>query len=152
MCTTASVWAGASNGRCLVDFIFANWVLILVALVSGAMLAWPLVNRGGASTITPLAAVQLINRERAAVVDVRTPEEFATGHVVGAKNVPLEELEKKLPAAAKNKGNPLVLVCATGARSARAVPVARKLGYEQAQSLAGGLKSWREADLPTESA
>ena len=58
--------------------------------------------------------MQLINRERAVVVDVREPEEFAAGHVTGAKNVPLNQLEEKLAAAVKNKTVPLLLVCATG--------------------------------------
>ena len=52
----------------------------------------------------------------------------------------------------KNKATPVVLVCASGARSARAVATARKLGYDNAQSLAGGLKSWRDANLPIEKA
>jgi rhodanese-related sulfurtransferase len=96
--------------------------------------------------------VQLINRERAVVVDVREPEEFASGHMTGAKNVPLNQLEEKLTAAVKNKTVPLLLVCATGARAQRAVAIAKKLGYEQAQAVAGGLKSWKEANLPVEKA
>jgi rhodanese-related sulfurtransferase len=86
------------------------------------------------------------------VVDVREPEEFAAGHMTGAKNVPLNQLEEKLTAAVKNKAVPLLLVCATGSRAQRAVAVAKKLGYEQAQAVAGGLKSWKEANLPVEKA
>ena len=51
-----------------------------------------------------------------------------------------------------NKAIPLVVVCAAGSRSARAVAQLKKLGYENAQSLSGGLKAWREANLPTEKA
>ncbi|WP_431777820.1 rhodanese-like domain-containing protein [Ottowia caeni] len=127
----------------------ANWALILLALVSGGMLAWPrLSGGGGAGALTPAAAVQLINREKAVVVDVCEPDEYAAGHVVGAKSIPLAELEAKLPGAVKNKALPVILVCASGMRSTRAVGIARKLGYEQAQSLGGGLKAWREANLP----
>jgi putative ATP-binding cassette transporter len=74
--------------------------------------------------------VTLINREKAVVIDVSETDEFAAGHVGGAKNVPFAELENKLPLAAKNKALPLILVCATGARAHRAVAVAKKLGYE----------------------
>jgi rhodanese-related sulfurtransferase len=84
------------------------------------------------------------------VIDVSEIEEFAAGHVGGAKNVPLGQLEEKLPSTVKNKATPLILVCATGARANRALAVAKKLGYEQAQCLAGGLKSWKEANLPVE--
>ncbi len=133
------------------DFLLANWMLILVALTSGTMLLLPLLQGGGAG-LTPTAAVQLINRDKAVVVDVCGTDEFAAGHVAGARSIPLHELEARLPGSVKNKATPLVLVCASGMRSSRAVAVARKLGYENAQSLSGGMKSWREANLPIEKA
>lgn len=134
------------------DFVLANWMLIGVALVSGGMLLMPMLTGGGGAGLTPAAAVQLINREKAVVIDVCEPAEYQAGHVGGAKSIPLAELEAKLPGAVKNKATPLVLVCASGMRSGRAVAIAKKLGYENAQSLAGGLKSWREASLPIEKA
>ena len=133
-------------------FIVDNWMLILIALSSGGLLAWPLVRGANSGSLTAQGAVQLINRERAVVVDVREPEEFAAGHMTGAKNVPLNQLDEKLGAAVKNKSVPLLLVCASGARAQRAVAMAKKLGYEQAQAVAGGLKSWKEANLPIEKA
>lgn len=115
------------------------------------MLLWPVVGKGGgASGISATEAVQLMNREKAVVVDVCSPQEFAAGHVTGAKNVPLGELEAKLPTVAKNKGVPVVMVCASGMRSNRAVSVARKLGYEKAYSLTGGMGAWRSANLPVQ--
>ena len=134
------------------DFVLANWMLIAVALVSGGMLLMPMLTGGGGAGLTPAAAVQLINREKAVVIDVCQPEEFAAGHVVGAKSIPLAELEAKLPGAVKNKATPLVMVCASGARARRAVAVARKLGFEQVDVLVGGMKSWRDANLPVEKA
>ncbi|HCX81751.1 MAG: sulfurtransferase [Curvibacter sp. RIFCSPHIGHO2_12_FULL_63_18] len=133
-------------------FIIDNWMLISIALASGALLLWPVVQGATAVGIAPNAAVQLINREKAVVVDVCQPEEFAQGHIVGAKNIPLADLEAKLPGLVKNKALPVVLVCQSGARSGRAVATAKKLGYEQAQSLAGGLKAWKTANLPVEKA
>lgn len=134
-------------------FLIDNWMLILIALASGGMLIWPLIAGGmNAGALNASGAVQLINREKAVVVDVCEPAEFAAGHVGGAKNVPLGELEAKLPGMVKNKTLPLILVCASGARSGRAVAIAKKLGYEQAQSLGGGLKAWKEANLPIEKA
>jgi len=133
-----------------VDFVLANWMLILVALVSGGMLLLPALRGGGGAGLTPAAAVQLINREKAVVVDVCEAAEYQAGHVAGARSIPLGELEARLPGAVKNKATPLVLVCASGMRSGRAVAIAKKLGYDNAQSLAGGLKSWRDANLPIE--
>lgn len=134
-------------------FLIDNWMLISIAIASGGMLVWPLIAGSmNAGTLNASGAVQLINREKAVVVDICEPAEFAAGHVTGAKNIPLADLEAKLPAMVKNKALPLILVCATGARSSRAVATAKKLGYEQAQSLGGGLKAWKDANLPLEKA
>ena len=127
-------------------------MLISIALVSGGLLLWPVVQGAATAGLTPAAAVLLMNREKAVVVDVCESTEFAAGHIAGARNVPLGELEAKLGNAVKNKTLPLVLVCQSGARSARAVAIARKLGYEQAQSLGGGLAAWKAANLPVEKA
>ncbi len=128
-------------------------MLIAVAVSSGGMLLWPLLVGGAnAGALSPNGAVQRINREKAVVVDVSEVEEFAAGHVGGAKNVPLGQLEDKLVATVKNKTLPLILVCASGARAKRALAIAKKLGYEKAEVLGGGLKAWKEANLPVEKA
>ncbi|GAB3363092.1 MULTISPECIES: rhodanese-like domain-containing protein [Giesbergeria] len=129
------------------NFIVENWYLILLAVVSGAMLLLPALQ-AGAGGLSTAAAVQLINREKGVLIDVCGADEYATGHAAGAKNVPLAELESRLPAVVKNKNVPLVLVCARGSRAQRAAVVAQKLGYTNAQVLAGGLKAWQEAGLP----
>ena len=133
-------------------FIIENWYLLVVALASGSMLLWPTLKSAGGGSLTPAGAVQLINREKAVVIDVCETEEFALGHVGGARNVPLNQLEERLPGLVKNKAVPVVLVCASGARANRAVGIAKKLGYEKAQAMAGGMKAWREASLPVEKA
>ena len=166
-------------------FVIDNWYLILVALASGAMLLWPLLKSASGGSLTPVRAVQLINREKAVVIDVCETEEFAAGHVGGAKNVPLGNAGAGLGAKAaehpRREGiapglgrrgdlpidrvhgaaEPLVAVIAAvahlhvvhdGARANRAVAMAKKLGYDNAQSMAGGLKAWREASLPVEKA
>jgi rhodanese-related sulfurtransferase len=134
-----------------VSFFIDNWILIAVAFASGAMLMWPAVSGGGGlGALKPTDAVMLMNREKAVVVDVCEPTEFAAGHVTGARNVPLSELEAKLPTTVKNKATPVILVCASGARSNRALSIARKLGYEKVHSLAGGMGAWRSASLPVE--
>ena len=122
-------------------FIVDNWMLILIAVSSGAMLAWPLIRGTGGGSLTAQGAVQLINRERAVMIDVRDAAEYAAGHATGARNVPLDQLEQKLPGTVKNKSVPVLLMCATGARAQRALATAKKLGYEQAQVVGGGLKS-----------
>jgi rhodanese-related sulfurtransferase len=133
-------------------FILDNWMLISVALASGFMLFLPVMQGAATAGLSPQQAVQMINREKAQVIDVCSAEEFAAGHLIGARHVPLDQLEQQLAGVAKNKSQPLILVCASGMRSKRAVAVAKKLGYEQAHSLTGGLKGWKEANLPVEKA
>lgn len=134
------------------NFIVENWMLLLIALSSGAMLLWPALQGATQAGLTPSAAVQMINREKAVVIDVCEAEEFAAGHLGGARNIPLNQLEQKLAGTVKNKALPVILVCQTGARSGRAVAIAKKLGYAQAVSLAGGLGAWKSASLPVEKA
>jgi len=130
-------------------FALDNWVLILAALTSGALLLWPTLNRQGGGGVGTAEAVRLINREKAVLIDVSEPEEFAQGHAAGARNVPLNSLQgaKELPS---NKQLPVVLMCPSGARAARAAGMLRQLGHERAIALSGGLRAWREANLPLE--
>ena len=129
-----------------VSFLIDNWMLILVALTSGGALLLPVMMQG--KGLNPAEAVLLMNREKAVVIDVCEPAEFAAGHIVGARNVPLAQLDAQLPQVVKNKATPVILVCQAGVRSGRALAVARKLGYENVQSLAGGLKAWQAASMP----
>ena len=130
------------------DFLIDNWPLVLAAVVSGTMLLWPAITREAAK-LTPNEAVPLINREKAVLIDVSDPPQYAARHAAGAKSVPLAELEKttNLP---KNKNLPLVVMCPNGARASRAVNTLRKLGFVNAQALSGGLAAWSNANLPVE--
>ena len=129
-------------------FILDNWPLILLATTSGGLLLWQVLQKAG-SGVGPAEAVRLINREKGVLIDVCEPAEFAAGHAVGARNIPVGTIEgsKDLPS---NKALPLVLLCASGARAGRAAGLLRKAGYEKATVVTGGLPAWREAGLPVE--
>ena len=132
------------------NFIVHNWYLIALALVSGGLLLWPKLLEGAAGpSVSASDAVQLINREKAVLIDVSEPAEYAAGHAVGSRSVPLAGLEasKELP---KNKNLPVVVVCKTGARAQKAVVLLKKLGFENSRALSGGLTAWRAANLPVE--
>jgi rhodanese-related sulfurtransferase len=133
------------------NFVTENWILILMALGSGGLLLWPLVKPGaGGSAISTTEAVRLINREKAVLIDVSEPAEFAAGHANGARNLPLAQVEagsKVLPA---NKAVPVVLMCPSGTRAGKAAALLRQAGYANAVAVAGGTAAWREATLPIE--
>ncbi len=83
---------------------------------------------GQQHTIDPRKAHALI-KSGALLIDVRTPAEFAAGHPKGARNIPLDRLERHI-AELKQQGKPVVLVCASGARSGRATSLLRQQGIE----------------------
>lgn len=133
------------------SFILENWYLILMAVVSGGLLLWPGL-RAGAGQLTPTQAVQLINKEKAVVLDVCEPAEYAAGHVAGARNVPLAGLSAESKGLPSNKAQPVIVVCATGARAAKAAGQLKQFGHASVHVLGGGLAAWREAGLPVEKA
>ena len=126
-------------------------ILIVAAIVSGSLLFWPMFARARSAGISATEAVRLINREKAIVIDVREPGEYAVAHVAGSRNVPLGRLEVA-PELPKNKSRPVILVCATGKRATTAAKALTVKGYTQAVVLGGGIEAWKAANLPIESA
>ncbi len=133
------------------DFVRNNLLLIVVAVVSGAMLIWPLLRRTtGGPWVDASMATQLINREDALVVDVRDPGEYGAGHILGAKNWPLDHLDERGGEAARRKDKPVIVYCDAGDRTPKAAAALRKLGFTRVVNLSGGLPAWQQAGLPVE--
>jgi rhodanese-related sulfurtransferase len=136
-----------------VKFFLDHWYLFLMAGASGAGLLWPWVAQGGGrSGVSSAQAVQLINRQKAVLIDVREAAEYNLDHAKGAKSVPLSGLAAGARGLPKNKTLPLVVMCATGARARKAALTLRELGFQETHVLSGGLAAWREAQLPIEAA
>ena len=133
------------------EFITKNIFLIVVALVSGGMLAWPFLRRGaGGPWVNTLEATQLINRSDALVIDLRSAEDYAKGHILGAKNIPLAELERRKGELDKHKAKPVIMHCGDGNRAAGGVALLRKNGFSSVHNLAGGYAAWQAAGLPVQ--
>lgn len=79
------------------------------------------------------------------LVDVRTPEEFATGHIAGALNIPLDSLQTRLAEIPSDQ--PVVVYCRSGNRSAFAVNILKQAGYTEVYDL-GGIIDWARQGLP----
>lgn len=91
------------------------------------------------------------------VLDVREPNEWAEGHIPGALHVPRGMLEAKADLEYANReprladrSQPIVVHCASGARSALAADVMQAMGFTNVQSMAGGIVAWKEKGLPIE--
>jgi rhodanese-related sulfurtransferase len=130
-----------------VNFVTENIFLIAIAFLSGAMLLWPVVNRGMAgATLGTLQATRMINDQNALIVDVRPNAEFAAGHLPNAKNIPVDDIAKRLgelPA-----GKPVIVVCGSGNRAGKAAAALRAAGRQDVFCLDGGVAGWQQAGLP----
>jgi molybdopterin/thiamine biosynthesis adenylyltransferase len=81
----------------------------------------------------------------AVVIDVREPEEWAAGHIPGARHVPKSYLESRIEGAAPDRSQHLILYCASGNRSAWATrTLVDDLGYEHVESMTGGFTLWKD--------
>lgn len=133
------------------QFLQNNFAIVMLVLVSGLMLLWPMVGRrlSGVREVGAMEATQLINHQNAVVLDVREDSEFYAGHVPHSVHVPLGQLAKHAELE-KYKSRPVIAICRSGMRSGRACSVLRKNGFEQVYNLAGGITAWERANMPME--
>jgi rhodanese-related sulfurtransferase len=95
----------------------------------------------------PTEAVKLINND-AMVLDLRSAESFSRGHIAGARNVPMDELDGHMEKLAKFRSKPVVAVCDAGITSSKAVNALRNSGFDSVYNLKGGMNAWGQAGLP----
>jgi rhodanese-related sulfurtransferase len=127
---------------------YTNLVLIAALVVSGAMLLLPTLTGRGRGGLSAAEATQLINRRNAVVVDLRPAADYANGHLPSARHLELAELQAKIGQIAKNKANPVLLVCQNGLQSNKASRIVRDAGYTDVHVLQGGLTAWQQAGMP----
>jgi len=133
----------------LLELLFSGAVLLSVLLVpaitSVAQTAGqehPPVLVGFPETSAQQLQQDLGKKGKLLVIDVRGPEDYAAGHVPGAINIPIEQLQKRLEEMKVPKDTTIVTVCERGGRSSRAVVKLRKLGYKTSSFCR--LESWRK--------
>jgi rhodanese-related sulfurtransferase len=131
------------------QFLQDNWMLVALAVVSGAMLTWSFIGSklSGVEQADTLKATRLFNDD-ALVLDVREDKEFAAGHIPKAKHIPLGQLAGRLNELDKFKNKPVLVTCRSGQRSARACGMLKKAGFETVYNQAGGIIAWERANLP----
>ena len=100
--------------------------------------------------VDPASAVHLINREDAWVLDVRGAAAFKQGHIIEAKNIPEARLDESLSSVESHKERPVIVCCEEGNRAASVVERLTRAGFVRPLLLRGGLRAWREANLPLE--
>ena len=130
------------------NFLLDNILYIGIAVLSGGALLLPALMPGGKRASTQ-QVVQIMNRGKCVIVDVRSAEEFATGHLRDAKNIPLADFDKRIGELEISKSKSIVVVCQTGARADKVVRQLQAAGFEDVVALDGGLAAWRADSLPT---
>ncbi len=124
-------------------------LLVSALMISFFVLVFSELRRkaGGLVSVDAGDVVKLINND-AVVIDIRSAEAFARGHIVNAKNIPNDELDGKIDQLEQYKTMPIVAVCEAGATSTRAVNKLRNSGFETVFGLKGGMSGWGQAGLP----
>ena len=130
----------------------SNLLIILVIFVV-AFLVFNLIKQRGSSvnsSVTSISPQQYQQQFKQAkqphlLIDVRTPEEFASEHIKGAVNIPVQVLPQRLQDVPKDK--PVVLICRSGNRTRMAAQILTQANYTNVYDL-GGLMHWKAAGMP----
>ena len=128
---------------------------VAIAIVLGGLAAATSFAESPESTPAPsISAAELhAQRESGAapvVIDVRTPEEFASGHIPGATNIPFDQVAQRIAEIEAPQG--VALYCMVGPRARKGESALLAAGYEKVFHLEGGLAAWQAAGLPVEGA
>lgn len=117
-----------------------GWVILLIIVF--AFLAYSLsrilIQRRYLKTLTQDEFIE--GYRKAQLIDVREPNEFDNGHILGARNVPLTQFKMRKQEIRKDK--PVFLYCQNGTRCSRAATILKKNGCQDLYMLKGGFKQW----------
>lgn len=119
---------------------------LLIVFISLTLIEF-LRSKNHKQNVSPQTVVQLINKEHAFLIDIRSPEAFQKGHIIDAQSIPSGELTKHFKMLEKNKTKPIVIICQRGIESQKIAPILKKQGYNT-YVLSGGIQSWIAANLP----
>jgi rhodanese-related sulfurtransferase len=116
--------------------------LYILLIIAGAILTYSVITWFYQRRIlTTLNESQFREGYRKAqLIDVREPNEFEGGHILGARNIPLTQLKTRLREIRPDK--PVYLYCQSGLRSGRAATMLHRKGYKELSHLQGGFKKW----------
>ncbi|OIO73643.1 MAG: rhodanese [Zetaproteobacteria bacterium CG1_02_53_45] len=129
------------------QFMQQNAVYIFIATV----ILWVLWQRiigpkmSGVKSMNASAYLQIRNKPHT-VVDVRQQGEWESGHATKAVHIPLGEIKQRMGEIAKDR--PVIVVCASGARSSMAATALANAGYDEVYNFSGGMGAWSSANLP----
>ena len=118
--------------------------VIVAAIAIGYELRQHLQNASGISTNEAI----VLHNKGGLILDIRTEEEFAGGHIVDARHIVLDKLADSLESIKKYREKAVIVCCESGARSSQAARLLKTQGFQNVYNLSGGLASWRQDNLP----
>lgn len=133
----------------LLEFTGNHTLLVLALMVSFFVVVFSELRRkaSGLVNVEATEAIKLINND-AVVIDLRSADAYAKGHIVSARNIPSDELDAKLSQLEAVKSKPIVAVCDAGMAATKAVNTLRTAGFESVYGLKGGMTGWSQTGLP----
>ena len=132
------------------EFATNHWELFLALAIILALLLRSLFGNkfAGYAAASPQEVVGVMNQGDALIVDIRTAKDFEAGHILNARNMPLDTLAKDVPAALNDPSQQVVVYCKTGQRSAQGCRTLKKAGVGSIYNLEGGIHAGQNASLP----
>lgn len=123
-------------------------LLLFAAVAAGIIILLLIVNKMRNTGIMQTGyseALKLIEEPDILLLDVRTADEFASGHLRNAKNIPVQELQSRMNEISSCKDKPVLVYCYSGGRSAMACGLLKRNGFLKISNLSGGISSWTAA-------
>jgi phage shock protein E len=122
---------------------------LALSLLACGLLVAAACSRGGRANISPADLASRIQEGRAPLVlDVRTPAEYASGHVSGAINIPYTDVTERIGELGTDRSREVVVYCETGGRAAKAQASLQAAGFTDVRHLLGDMRGWRADHLP----
>jgi len=131
----------------LFEFVVNHYILVSLFVALLLALLYVESRRGGAR-ISATAAVLLLNRGEAVVLDIRDRKEFNEGRITGSLNIPLASLKSRVTELEKYRDKQIIVADKMGQHSAMAVKMLKEEGFDKVVRLSGGIADWRENKLP----
>ena len=133
-----------------IEFVSHHWLLSSLFVI---FFIWLIIeeakSKGLGNQITPQKLTYLINRDEVKILDIRDAQIYRDGHIIGAINIPGDQIDQDINKLQKYKKQLLVVVCIRGQEAMKIVTKLRNQGFEQVQVLAGGMNAWNSADMPS---
>lgn len=131
-----------------------GWATLAALGITSLSAAWACGGTPSPADSTEASQTEIADRISAGaaplLLDVRTPEEFTSGHVPGAVNIPHDQLPSRLGELSASRDDEVVVYCERGGRAAKATETLEAAGFTAIRHLTGDMSGWRDAGLPTE--